>query len=320
MVTRRNHEVHADSGAASRSRRGRASRDRWINRTAWLGVVSVLALVLSTISAHAAPPSSDCKTGPPLDPGGLKDYEISAPGQFTAATTPFRFRFDETRAPQSDERRITAIPATGRKVRPDGSLGRSHQLPLGRVDGGLDESLKTSTGWPITESTGMTVGTAVAKGGANPEIRVCVHLDPEKVPNLRPGSYEGAIVVRAHGLQDKAINVTASFRGPRDHAVMFAFGGVLIGLGVRMLAELAGGQRSGNPGALHALRDYVFQWSFPLALVLGGLSGWLGYKEFYDANPTWGFDSADSLKLFGTCFGFQMGSIGGADIAKRLIP
>jgi hypothetical protein len=56
---------------------------------------------------------------------------------------------------------------------------------------------------------------------------------------------------------------------------------------------------------------------FPLAIILGIVTGYLGYVEIYDANPTWGVSGQDTLKLFGTCFGFQMGSIGGSDIVKR---
>ena len=86
-----------------------------------------------------------------------------------------------------------------------------------------------------------------------------------------------------------------------------------------MLTELGSGRKPRRPGAKRALRDYVLQWSFPLALILGVLTGWLGFVEMYESNATWGVGGdADSLKLLATCFGFQMGSIGGADMTKRL--
>ena len=67
------------------------------------------------------------------------------------------------------------------------------------------------------------------------------------------------------------------------------------------------------------MREYTLQWSFPLAIILGVLTGWLGFVEMYETSETWGVAGTDSLKLFGTCFGFQMGSIGGADMTKRLV-
>src|SRR5512134_379725 len=97
-----------------------------------------------------------------------------------------------------------------------------------------------------------------------------------------------------------------TFRAEQHTAVRLAFAGVVVGLLVKLLTELASAQRSGSPAA-----PRLVHWSVALAIVLGIVTGWLGYMTIYDSNPTWGADSSDTLKLFGTCFGFQMGSISG---------
>ena len=99
-----------------------------------------------------------------------------------------------------------------------------------------------------------------------------------------------------------------------------AAAGVVLGLLVKMLTELGSGRRARDRRARDVARTYVLQWSFPLAIILGVVAGWLGFVQMYESNATWGVGGGtDSIKLFGTCFGFQMGSIGGADMTKRLM-
>ncbi|HEX6657729.1 MAG TPA: hypothetical protein VF065_06590, partial [Ilumatobacter sp.] len=65
--------------------------------------------------------------------------------------------------------------------------------------------------------------------------------------------------------------------------------------------------------------EYLRDWGFRAAVILGAIAGWLGYVEIYGGDPTWGESDADWLKLFGTCFAFQLASIGGVDLARRLV-
>jgi hypothetical protein len=125
---------------------------------------------------------------------------------------------------------------------------------------GTPQNLKVQSWWPIKSSSGrridedagLTLSAAVTKAAIPPNpaaVRVCIAIDPSRVPNLQPGRYQGKIVLSAANYRDERIPVVVTFRASEKRAIILAFVGVAIGLIARCLAELGSGQRSANPGA-----------------------------------------------------------------------
>jgi hypothetical protein len=279
----------------------RRKRNRVLNAVAWLTLAGLLALVLGTLPATAAADAERCDEPPPA---GAPQNGASDLGQFFVGDKQFEFPFGEFRDAQS--RRITVDAYTNR-VAPQ------------NVTATIDEGLVSSEGHSIDGFSTSAVVVRVGNIATPTTIRVCVQVDPDAIADLRPGRYRGTVVLRADNYQDAAIPIAATFRAPRGDGVKMAAAGVVLGLVVKILTELGSGRRSRRKAGGSALRSYVLQWSFPLALILGVVTGWLGFIEMYESNTTWGVSGGtDSLKLFATCFGFQMGSIGGADMTKRL--
>ena len=276
-------------------------RTRALTAAAWLTLAGVLALVAGSVPATAAEAPTPCAgKAPPGSSGGA----ASELGFFLVGDEQFDLRIGESRKPLV--RHITVAAYTNR-------------VPPRNVTATLDEGLVSAEGHGIGGFTSSAEVVRVGNAATPTTIRVCIGVDPKQIGDLRPGRYRGAVVLRADNYQDAAIPVVATFRAPRGEGFKWAAAGVVLGLAVKMLTELGSGRKPRRPGAKQALRDYVLQWSFPLALILGVLTGWLGFVEMYESNATWGVGGdADSLKLLATCFGFQMGSIGGADMTKRL--
>ena len=276
-------------------------RNRALTVAAWLTLAGVLALVAGSVPATAAEAPTPCAgKAPPSSSGGA----ASELGFFLVGDEQFDLRIGESRKPLV--RHITVAAYTNR-------------VPPRNVTATLDEGLVSAEGHGIGGFTSSAEVVRVGNAATPTTIRVCIGVDPKQIGDLRPGRYRGAVVLRADNYQDAAIPVVATFRAPRGEGFKWAAAGVVLGLAVKMLTELGSGRKPRAPGAKQALRDYVLQWSFPLALILGVLTGWLGFVEMYESNATWGVGGdADSLKLLATCFGFQMGSIGGADMTKRL--
>jgi hypothetical protein len=276
-------------------------RNRVLNLTAWLTLAGVLALVAGSVPATAAQAPTTCVGEVPP---GSSAGAASELGFFLVGDEQFDLRFGESRKPQMRQVAVAAY---------------TNRVPPRNVTATLDEGLVSAEGHAIGGFTTAAEVVRVGNAATPTTIRVCIGVDPARIGDLRPGRYRGAVVLRADNYQDAAIPVVATFRAPRGEGFKWAAAGVVLGLTVKMLTELGSGRKPRRPGAKQALRDYVLQWSFPLALILGVLTGWLGFVEMYESNATWGVGGdADSLKLLATCFGFQMGSIGGADMTKRL--
>jgi hypothetical protein len=279
----------------------RRRRNRILNAAAWLTLAGVLALVAGTMSATAAAPAESCVAD---DSPGAPPAAASELGFFLVSEKQFDLRFGESRA--AEVRQVTVGAYT-------------NQVPPRNVTATVDEGLVSAEGHSISGFATAAEVVRVGNAATPTTIRVCIGLDPKEIGDLHPGRYRGAIVLRADNYQDAAIPVVATFRAARGDGFKWAAAGVVLGLVVKMLTELGSGRKPRRPGASRALRDYVLQWSFPLAIILGVLAGWLGFVQMYESNATWGVGGdADAMKLFGTCFGFQMGSIGGADMTKRL--
>ncbi len=280
---------------------GRRGRRRVLNAIAWLTLAGLLALVLGTLPATAAADAKRCD--------GKADVSLPLPagddtGQFLVGDEQFDLRLTETQS--ADNRKITipAYPSTE---------------PPANLNASIDAGLTSIEGHNIDEVITVAEVTRIGNGATPMKIRVCVEFDPHQVPDLRPGRYRGAVVLSADNYQDAVIPIVVTFRAPPSEGLRMAAAGVVLGLIVKMLTELGSGRRSRTGASGQGLRSYVFQWSFPLAIILGVLAGWLGFVEMYESNPTWGVGGGtDSIKLFAACFGFQMGSIGGADMTKRL--
>jgi hypothetical protein len=295
---------HAKQPAAHGSAR-HARRNRVLTIVAWLMLIGLVALVVDSFPAQAAASTSCTEHQPdPFEepPQHEGRFEARSPG------APLRIVFDESRLRRTDYLKFDAFSGDSENPR---QLHATLNAPLRRADGRS-----------IEDGDWLTVAGFVersAVGDIAALVRVCVAIDPARIPDLRPGRYDGEVALRALRYREQTIDLVVSLRGSRDDAITLAVAGVLIGLVIKILTELAAGQRSGNPGALHGLRRYVLQWSFPLTIILGVLAGWLAFNQMYEGNRTWGVEDADSLRLFGMCFGFQLGSIGGADMAKRLV-
>ena len=150
-------------------------------------------------------------------------------------------------------------------------------------------------------------------------VEVCLELDARLVDGTVPGQYAGSVGLTGPDLAlGSTIPVVVTFRSSRVLAIAFAFAGVLFGLLVKMFTELAAARRSPEAQP-SSFRAYIRSWSFPVAIILGAIAGFLGYVEIYKADPTWGESGSDWLKLFGTCFAFQIAGIGSIDLARRLV-
>jgi hypothetical protein len=280
------------------------SRCRRTNRlltvASWLAVFAVTALVIETFPATAAP--GDCPPNArPSSPGedALGEFRSYAPDPSLSLT------FDGSGEKQSDYLSFDAYQYSG--------SDQTKAITPRNLIAVVPQPFK-STGHSISDVTPVAALIRAASGGTPALVRVCLVIDPRATQNLHPGRYAGNVYLRADNYSDVKIPTVVTLRADRSKAIVLAFAGVAIGLVVKLLTELTSAQRSGSPAAPRLLH-----WSVALAIILGIVTGWLGYIEIYDSNETWGVNGSDSLKLFGTCFGFQMGSIGGADIARRLV-
>jgi hypothetical protein len=275
-------------------------RNRALTVAAWLTLAGLLALVAGVLPATAAP-SEACDGAPDVNlPRSVGAFE----GEILVDEKVFELPIAEQLSAQTRKVKVKAYPNT--------------EVPenLGAT---IVEGLVSAEGHLIDEVTAVAEVVSVGKGFDPTIIRVCARLDPRDVADLRPGRYRGAVALAADNYKDAEVPIVVTVRAPRGDGLRMAAAGVVLGLLVKMLTELGSGRKPRRPGAKRALRDYVLQWSFPLAIILGVLTGWLGFVEMYESNATWGVGGdADSLKLLATCFGFQMGSIGGADMTKRL--
>lgn len=279
-------------------------RDRALNAAAWLTLAGLLALVVGSLPASAAS-SARCITGAAGPPPATNASDL---GKFLVGGESLSLRFDE-----SKERQTAAITI-------DAYTNPSISTVPRNLTASIEDDVVSDQQRRIGYAFTVAAKVAYVGNSVDPTtVRICVELDPKRITDLHPGRYTGAVVLRARNFQSAAIPIDATFRAPRNDGVAMAAAGVGVGLLVKLLTELGSGRRARTGGAGRALRNYIFQWSFPLALILGVLTGWLGFVELYGSNATWGVGGdADALKLFGTCFGFQMGSIGGADMTKRL--
>ena len=263
-------------------------------------LAGLLALVAGALPASAAP-SEACDGAPDVN---LPRSVGAVEGEILVDEKVFELPIAEQLAAQTRKVKVKAYPNT----EVPGEPRRDDRRRLVSAEGHL-----------IDEVTAVAEVVSVGKGFDPTIIRVCARLDPRDVADLRPRALPRRGRARSGQLQgrrdpDRRHRPRSSRRRAQDG------GSRRRPRPAREDADRAGsGRKPRRPGAKQALRDYVLQWSFPLALILGVLTGWLGFVEMYESNATWGVGGdADSLKLLATCFGFQMGSIGGADMTKRL--
>jgi hypothetical protein len=294
----------------------RTSATRHVSRSgvvavvAWFGVVVLVALVVHTLPAAAA--GAECDP-----PDKMVEPDVDkATGNFNVpekAEDGFRFRFAESDPADSKHFVIDAFLD-------DDEREGWYKTPR-NVVASLPATLTSAEEHGIDEGGGLTVTGTVSRtavGTTAAAVTVCAAIDPAAIPNFHPGRYQGRVILRAENFQDVKIPILVTLRDSPTEALLYGFVGVALGLLVKMLTDLAAAARTSNPGPLHALREYV-DWGLPVTILLGILAGWLGYAELYDANPTWGSTGTDAMKLFGTCFGFQLGAVGSIDVARRMV-
>jgi hypothetical protein len=274
---------------------------RLVRNVAWLGVAGTVVFISTSIAATASPVAS---CAPVADSGPLSHplKPKRVPSVLTGGSDGFHLRFD-------DARHAKTLPVV-LQATPPLTPGKDQirvELGDGYLRGTEDRTISAA-------NEGLTVTGGVTPNG---NVQVCLALDPHNVADLAPDRYTGTVLVGGD-VQAVSLPVAVTLRASRSYGMLLAFIGVFIGLSVKMFAELAARRRSDKIGAGQALKEYVSQWSFPVSLLLGAFSGWIGFVEIYELNRTFGAGGTDALKLFGTCFGFQMGSIGGIDLARRV--
>ena len=277
-----------------------------VRNAAWVGAVVAVALVAASVAAGAGA-SHLCGAGQ-LPLASSSDEE----GKGAVLNPPdrsFRLRFDDARNVNGDAVTL-AEGLAGVKLAPGDDISASMSTYLRSSERtifpGIDESGQISPSPPAL---------SITPSGA---VQVCLEMNAAALIGVRPGQYESNVGVTGKDLLiASAIPVVVTFRSSRWLALAIAAGGVLLGLLVKMLTELKAAHRA--PNAPRSVRDYIRDWSFPTAVILGAITGWVGYYIIYDSNPVWGASGADWLKLFWTCFSFQLASIGGIDLARRLI-
>lgn len=280
-------------------------RKALIRNAAWVGAVVTVALVVASV-AYGASGSSRCVPDPP--PGQLPQH----PGKQAVLTTEaegFRLHFADARDVKADvvvlaDDRVTLTPGD-------------------KISASMSPYLRNSdrTLWPGRDdfSDRVSPSAQVLRITPTGQVEVCVELDAGLVDGEYPGQYAGSVGLTGDDLQiGSTIPVVVTFRSSRLLAIAFAFAGVMLGILVKMFTELAAAQRSPGVGP-SSFRAYIRSWSFPVAIILGAIAGFLAYIEIYATDPTWGESGSDWVKLFGTCFAFQLASIGSIDLARRLV-
>lgn len=295
--------VDGATRAGARLRSAAAGHRRLLRGVAWLGALVPVVLVVASAAGGASPASSRC-TGDELPVA----RQIPATGKGAVLTSNgegFRFHFGDARDDRAD---VVVL-----------SDQRGLLMPGDRVFASMSNYLR-SNNWtilPARDSTGLTTPRVLSRITPTHAVEVCVEIDAHAV-GAHPGHFVGSVGLVGDDLDvGSTVPVDVTFRASREVAIVLAFAGVALGLLVKMLTELAAANRS-RSGTL-SIRAYLRDWSFLAAVVLGAITGWLGYVEIYGADPVWGDSNSDWLKLFGTCFAFQLASIGGIDLARRLV-
>jgi hypothetical protein len=277
------------------------SHPRLVRNAAWsIALVPVSLLVVNV--AVGAGPTSGCGLEAPLSrnpsPQG-KGAVLTRDGEG------FRLHFADAK----DRRADIIVLADPRHV----------LVPGDRVLVSMSEPLRSSDATILPGRDGTGTSPNVRHRITNAGVELCLELNASVV-NAPPGRYVGNVGVTGEDLDvASVVPVVATFRSSRWIAIGLAVGGVVAGLLVKMFTELAAASRAPQSGAPSSVRAYVRDWGFQASVILGAITGWLGYVEIYAANPTWGEGDSDWLKLFGTCFAFQLASIGGVDLARRLV-
>jgi hypothetical protein len=278
------------------------SHPRLVRYAAWSGALVPVALVVVSVAVGARPTSS-CGPEEPLLAGPSVAEGKGA--VLTREGEGLRLHFDDAR----DRRADIIVLIDPRRV----------LAPGDRVFASMSEPLRSSDRTILPGRDGTGTSPSVRYRITPAGVELCLELNASVV-DAPPGRYAGSVGITGEDLAvGSIVPVVATFRSSRLIAIALAAGGVLVGLLVKMFTELAAASRAPGSGAPRSVRAYVHDWGFQASVIVGAIMGWLGYVEIYAANPTWGESESDWLKLFGTCFAFQLASIGGVDLARRLV-
>jgi len=136
---------------------------------------------------------------------------------------------------------------------------------------------------------------------------------------VKPGRYKGTLlIVRGTNQQQlTTLPVEFTFRASHWTAIEVTLAAVLLGLTVRVLSEAAVRQKEKQLPRRAALRDCASELTFPVALILAAIGGWLVFDQIYSSDPAWGASGSDVAKLFAVCFLAQMTANQGIDVIKN---
>jgi hypothetical protein len=270
----------------------------------WLGAIGSVVFVGTSVAATAAPPAGrSCGAN-----GAAAPLSPSAAGKrqpaLTGGSNGFRLRFDDSRTP----RMLPVLLQASDPLDP-------HRDEV-NVQLGGDGYLRSSEDRYIaSRGDGLVVNARVTPNGSG--VEVCLSLDPREARDAGPGSFTGTVTITGD-VQPLSLPVVVTFRESREKGLLIAVFGVALGLLAKMCVELSTRGRTGAPRRRRKLSEYPWA-GIAAVIIVGAFSGWIGFVEIYDVNRSWGASGTDALKLFATCFGFQMGSIGGIDLVKRVM-
>jgi hypothetical protein len=271
---------------------------RFLYVAAWIAMGALIVFLGTNLTADAAPgvPSCEVRPGaqnPPDDarPGNQPVLKTDDPAAFFA-------RFGDSRRPTVLFTDMAAFPELTPRdwLAADLSYLRSDE---GRRIAAAQDGLK-----PIIGFSNL---------GA---IKVCLIVKPRNVGGLAPGRYKGTIAVKGE-VEPVSLPVELSFRTSHWVAIVFASLGVFFGVVVKAFSEAAAARRVTGTSGRQALKAYVSELSFPVALILAAIGGWIIFLQLYGADDDWGANGMDRAKLFAACFLIQMSSSEGIALISR---
>lgn len=147
---------------------------------------------------------------------------------------------------------------------------------------------------------GVVVSASVTELG---DVRVLLCLDPQQPEEVGRGRYLGTVQIGGPGIETGTVTVEAQLRDPISLAIILAFAGMLVGLALKMLADLT--KDPDSTWSLAAIRAYVGRVGFVTSVVLGLVGIGLSLWQLYENSPIWG-SAEDMFKIFAAGVALQI--------------
>jgi hypothetical protein len=268
---------------------------------AWLGVGGTAAVAALIVPAASSTGSTSCPPGVAIDRYYPEPRPSPAKVEFVPVPdgSKVKLRFNDSHRPLKREF-LFALAAGA----PDFDLnalnnpsGLNARMFSQRLTGPRENYI-----WPIGHGVQLSLELL-----SSDNIGICFRLDPNEM-TVPPGTYHGTVGVAFKDQMRTSVGVEASFRESWKRAALIAFLGAFLGVVVKALSEAAAIARSRGTSGWQALRDYTWQLTFVVTVILAVISGIFTYVALYAHDPDWGADANDGLKLFAACFIVQMSS------------